>query len=156
MKIILLITSLTLSLPILAQEKSISYALQFPEGKMILLKSGSKNASVNDDSLKSTKFIITYTEGKSQAEIKGVGKGGNETYKAPLIKIGNDKNILTFLEIYDTASMMWTVWLSNTIDKKDTKIKRAVYTSHKSSILGDRVQTFWGTAVNLDDALSTK
>ena len=156
MKIICLITSLSLSLPLLAQEESTSYVLQFPDGKIILLKAGSKTATIHEDSLKGSKFIITFSKGKSDAEIKGIGKGGNETYKAPLIKVGNDKNILTFLEIYDTASMMWTIWLSNSIDKKEPKIKRAVYTSHKSSLVGDRVQTFWGTAVNLDDALTTK
>jgi len=154
---VLIIVAFLIPTTTTAQEKSISYVLKFPEGKRIQFKKGAPTAIINPDSLKNSKFIITFNEGNSSAEVKGVGAGGNENYKAPLIKVGKDANILTFLEVYDTASMMWTIWLSNSVSDKDSQVKRAAFTAHKSSlVLGERVQTFWGTAVNLDDALNTK
>ena len=135
-----------------AADKPRNYMVSFPDGRVTHFTPGERMPKTKPDSLKDSKFIITFTDGKSAATVKGVG-GGNESYKAPLIRIGNDKNILNFIETYPTSVMIWTIWLSNSVDKDNPKIKRATLSTHKSSIIGERVGTYWGTAVDMDKVL---
>lgn len=136
----------------LAETKS--YLVQFPAGHVVNFPKGGKDPETKKDSLTSSKFIITHTEGKSESSIKGVG-GANESYKAPLIRIGNDRNVLNFLEAYPSSVMIWTIWLNNSTSSDNPKLKRAAVSMHKTSILiGERVGTYWGTAIDVDDALN--
>ena len=150
--VLLVITACFFVQPNLKSE-TVAYVLKFPEGRTINFTPNSDSVKIINDGLKNSKFIITYNTVKDSAEIRGIGSGGNENYKANLVKVGNNKEILTFLEVYDTSSMMWTIWLNNSANKTNPEVKRAAYTAHKSSFTGQRTQTFWGTAINVDQAL---
>ncbi len=136
-----------------AADKPRNFMVSFPDGRVTKFSSGEKKPKIEEDSLKDSKFIITFTEGKSAAIVKGVG-GSNESYKATLIKVGNNKQVLNFIEVYPASVMIWTIWLSNSVDKDNPKIKRAILSTHKSSFIGERVGTYWGTAVDMDKVLT--
>ena len=145
-----------LCVQIVVAEKTTSYLIQFPEGHLVIFPKGGKNPETKKDSLPSSKFIITHTEGKSEASVRGVG-GANESYKAPLVRIGNDRTVLNFIEAYPSSVMIWTIWLNNSASADNPKIKRAALSMHKTSILiGERVGTYWGTAIIVDEALNGK
>ncbi len=76
------------------KSETVAYVLKFPEGRSIYFTPNSDNVKITNDGLINSQFIITYNTVKDSAEIRGVGSGGNENYKANLIKVGKNQDIL--------------------------------------------------------------